>query len=206
MPCPPSMTFLEVASRISNGGTIWPAACTSILSEPPVSLSTRSARKRKLSCSVRLAGHVDCILRVLDCASAEPAMAPARIAADANPRSAADTVSRNVIRLLPSDRGTNYLLAPFSLAGLQISPPAVYGRAYRPGTPGARCTPRHPEPLAQDWCDRPAIRCHACAIGVLAHFRSAVHPTLTVVAGHLAMRWKPAKTHESVRVLSQNMC
>ena len=36
----------------------------SILSWLEVSLSTRSAKKRKLSCSVTLAGHVDCIFSV----------------------------------------------------------------------------------------------------------------------------------------------
>src|SRR5688572_27311094 len=45
---------------------------------PLVSLSMRSAKKRKLSCSVRLAGQVDCILSCLAagcCACAENASA-----------------------------------------------------------------------------------------------------------------------------------
>jgi hypothetical protein len=50
---------LWVASRISNAGTIWPAARASIFTWPMVSLSTRSAKYLKLSCSVRLAGQVD---------------------------------------------------------------------------------------------------------------------------------------------------
>ena len=66
MPWPPSITFLLVASRISNGGTIWPAASASILTCPLVSLSTFSAKYLKLSCSVRLAGQVDWNLRLFD--------------------------------------------------------------------------------------------------------------------------------------------
>src|SRR6266446_5525970 len=71
------MTFLWVASRISNAGTICPAAIASILSWPPVSLSTRSAKYLKLSCKVRLAGQVDCILRTLGAGCCAPTV-PAR--------------------------------------------------------------------------------------------------------------------------------
>src|SRR5574341_1172522 len=85
MPCPPSITFLCVASRISNGGTIWPAASASIFIWPEVSLSTRSAKNLKLSCSVRLAGQVDCILRFFGCCAAAPAAKP-RAAASATTR------------------------------------------------------------------------------------------------------------------------
>jgi hypothetical protein len=41
------MTFLLVASSTSNAGTIWPAAIGSILTDPAVSLSTRSAKSLK---------------------------------------------------------------------------------------------------------------------------------------------------------------
>src|SRR5687768_9156425 len=61
----PSSTFLLVASSTSKGGTICPAASTSIFTWPAVSLSTRSARPRRWSWIVRLAGQVDCTLRVL---------------------------------------------------------------------------------------------------------------------------------------------
>ena len=63
--------LLLVASRISNAGTTCPAASASTLSVPPESLSTRSAKYLKLSCSVRLAGQVDCIF--LRCAWPGPA-------------------------------------------------------------------------------------------------------------------------------------
>src|SRR3954470_13924138 len=62
MACQPSSTFLLVASSTSNAGTICPAGSASILMLPCVSLSTRSAKMRKWSCSVLLAGQVDCIL------------------------------------------------------------------------------------------------------------------------------------------------
>src|SRR5258708_1795944 len=62
MACQPSSTFLLVASSTSKGGTICPAGMASILIDPAVSLSTRSAKVLKCSCSVLLAGQVDCIL------------------------------------------------------------------------------------------------------------------------------------------------
>src|SRR5215475_9867752 len=61
----PSRTFLFVASRTSNGGTICPAAMGSILIDPEVSLSMRSERICRWSCRVMLAGHVDCTFSVL---------------------------------------------------------------------------------------------------------------------------------------------
>src|SRR6266850_1159598 len=62
MACQPSSTFLLVASSTSKGGTICPPGIASILIPPWVSLSTRSANILKCSCSVLLAGQVDCIL------------------------------------------------------------------------------------------------------------------------------------------------
>src|SRR5262245_17472880 len=64
MACQPSSTFLLVASSTSNAGTICPAGMASTLSEPCVSLSSRSPKILKCSCSVLLAGQVDCILIV----------------------------------------------------------------------------------------------------------------------------------------------
>src|SRR5918994_4284342 len=61
------MTFLWVASRISNGGTIAPPGNASILSWPPVSLSTRSAKNLKASWVVDVAGTADCILSTRGC-------------------------------------------------------------------------------------------------------------------------------------------
>src|SRR3954470_15143351 len=62
MACQPSSTFLLVASSTSNAGTICPAGMASILIPPCVSLSTFSPNILKCSCSVLLAGQVDCIL------------------------------------------------------------------------------------------------------------------------------------------------
>src|SRR5437773_9623195 len=64
MECQPSRTFLLVASSTSKGGTICPAAMASIFSDPEVSFSRRSAKILKCSCSVMLAGQVDCIFSV----------------------------------------------------------------------------------------------------------------------------------------------
>src|SRR5258706_5591514 len=61
MACQPSSTFLLVASSTSKAGTIWPAGIASILIEPWVSFSRRSAKVLKCSCKVLLAGQVDCI-------------------------------------------------------------------------------------------------------------------------------------------------
>src|SRR5688572_26347640 len=70
------MTFLWLASRISNGGTMAPPGNASILSWPPVSLSTRSAKNLKASWVVDDAGTADCIFSTRDCwASAGPASA-----------------------------------------------------------------------------------------------------------------------------------
>src|SRR5262245_16824333 len=78
MPQAPSITFLWVASRISKGGTIAPPGKASILSCPPVSLSTRSAKNLKASCVVDDGGTADCIFRTRGCwASAAPANANA---------------------------------------------------------------------------------------------------------------------------------
>src|SRR6185295_9475964 len=62
MACQPSSTFLLVASSTSKAGTICPAGMASILIPPCVSLSTFSPNSLKCSCSVLLAGQVDCIL------------------------------------------------------------------------------------------------------------------------------------------------
>src|SRR5262245_44972299 len=86
---PPSITFLWAASRISNGGTIWPAASASIFRAPAVSLSTRSANSLKLSWLVELAGQVDCILSVRDWAEAG---APAPNAVKARAKAKAPSV------------------------------------------------------------------------------------------------------------------
>src|SRR2546428_4825431 len=64
MACQPSRTFLLVASSTSKAGTICPAAMASIFSDPEVSFSRRSAKILKCSCSVMLAGQVDCIFSV----------------------------------------------------------------------------------------------------------------------------------------------
>src|SRR6267143_5474711 len=64
MACHPSRTVLLVASSTSNAGTICPAAIASIFSDPDVSFSRRSAKILKCSCSVMLAGQVDCIFSV----------------------------------------------------------------------------------------------------------------------------------------------
>src|SRR5229473_6102271 len=64
MACQPSSTFLLVASSTSKAGTICPPGMASILIAPCVSLSTRSPNILKCSCSVLLAGQLDCILRV----------------------------------------------------------------------------------------------------------------------------------------------
>src|SRR5438094_6330322 len=64
MACQPSRTFRLVASSTSKAGTICPAAMASIFSDPEVSFSRRSAKILKCSCSVMLAGQVDCIFRV----------------------------------------------------------------------------------------------------------------------------------------------
>jgi len=64
MACQPSRTFLLVASSTSKAGTICPAAMASIFSDPEVSFSRRSANILKCSCSVMLAGQVDCIFSV----------------------------------------------------------------------------------------------------------------------------------------------
>src|SRR5262245_27210625 len=82
MPQAPSITFLWVASRISNGGTIAPPGSASILRAPPVSLSTRSAKNFKPSCVVEDGGTADWILSVRDCwASAGPAAASLAVVA-----------------------------------------------------------------------------------------------------------------------------
>src|ERR671935_2750538 len=84
MECQPSSTFLLVASSTSKGGTICPPGIASILIAPCVSLSTRSANILKCSCSVLLAGQLDCILMVLlagACACAPAANAAAASAA-----------------------------------------------------------------------------------------------------------------------------
>src|SRR5258706_8441327 len=62
MACQQSSTFLLVGSSPSKAGTICPAGIASILIAPWVSLSTRSPNILKCSCSVLLAGQVDCIL------------------------------------------------------------------------------------------------------------------------------------------------
>src|SRR6266487_4243227 len=67
MPQAPSITFLWLASRISKGGTMAPPGRASILSWPPVSLSTRSAKNLKASCVVDDGGTADCILRIRGC-------------------------------------------------------------------------------------------------------------------------------------------
>src|SRR4030081_1265091 len=64
MACQPSRTFLLVASSTSKAGTICPAAMASIFNDPEVSFSRRSAKILKCSCSVMLAGQVDCIFSV----------------------------------------------------------------------------------------------------------------------------------------------
>src|SRR5215510_9909362 len=69
MPQAPSITFLWVASRISKGGTIAPPGKASILSCPPVSLSTRSAKNLKASCVVDDGGTADCIFRTRGCSA-----------------------------------------------------------------------------------------------------------------------------------------
>ena len=83
MPQAPSITFLCVPSRISKGGTTAPPGSASILSLPPVSLSTRSAKNLRASCVVDDGGTADCILRVRGCwASAVPANANVAEAAE----------------------------------------------------------------------------------------------------------------------------
>src|ERR1700740_2645354 len=62
MACQPSSTFLLVAASTSKAGPICPAGMASILIPPCVSLSTFSPNSLKCSCSVLLAGQVDCIL------------------------------------------------------------------------------------------------------------------------------------------------
>src|SRR5687767_11723586 len=69
----------------------------SILSWPPVSLSTRWPKNTKFSCSEELAGQVDCILRVFDCASA----------CDATPSAAAIAVTANAVFIGILLRGEN---------------------------------------------------------------------------------------------------
>src|SRR5919108_2361093 len=83
MPQAPSITFLCVPSRISNGGTTAPPGSASILRLPPVSLSTRSAKNFRASCVVDDGGAADCILRTRGCwASAVPANAKVAQAAE----------------------------------------------------------------------------------------------------------------------------
>src|SRR5918994_377085 len=83
MPQAPSITFLCVASRISNGGTTAPPGSASILRLPPVSLSTRSAKNLRASCVVDDGGTADWILRTRGCwARAVPANAKAAQAAE----------------------------------------------------------------------------------------------------------------------------
>src|SRR5687768_5490856 len=81
----PSITFLLVASSTSNAGTICPAASGSIFTCPCVSLSTRSVRSRRWSCSVMLAGQVDCTLTDFG-AWAKPFIENAQAAATTNVR------------------------------------------------------------------------------------------------------------------------
>ncbi len=90
------------ASSTSNGGTICPAARTSIFTDPDVSLSTRSASIRRWSCSVMLAGHVDCTFTDLVWALA------ARLNAAANATTAA------IVRLLM------LMATPSLLAGIRV--------------------------------------------------------------------------------------
>src|SRR3972149_2010747 len=87
------MTFLLVASSTSKAGTIAPAGSVSILRRPADILSTRSANILKLSKSVRDAGQLACILRVMGCwavagggASEPPSMLTAASRATAGPK------------------------------------------------------------------------------------------------------------------------
>src|SRR5688572_3084037 len=73
------MTLRFTASSVSKAGTTVPAGRVSILSEPAVSLSIRSARNRKLSHAVTTGGQVACILRTFGCC-AEAEWAAIRIA------------------------------------------------------------------------------------------------------------------------------
>src|SRR5437870_3780471 len=85
MACQPSRTFRLVASSTSKAGTICPAAMASIFSDPEVSFSRRSAKILKCSCSVMLAGQVDCIFRVRGAGACACAGLPGLIpAANAN--------------------------------------------------------------------------------------------------------------------------
>src|SRR3954465_1556167 len=74
MACQPSSTFLLVASSTSKAGTICPAGSASILIEPCESFSTRSPNILKCSCSVLLAGQVDCILIDFGACACAPAL------------------------------------------------------------------------------------------------------------------------------------
>src|SRR5687767_5326868 len=65
MEWPPSSTLRFTASSVSNAGTTWPAGMIWNLSEPAVSLSTRSARNCRLSHAVTAVGQVAWMLSVL---------------------------------------------------------------------------------------------------------------------------------------------
>src|SRR5262245_44900850 len=116
MACQPSSTFLCVASSTSKGGTIWPAGMASILTLPCVSLSTRSAKCLKCSCSVLLAGQVDCILSVREAGAGVWATAPKDTVA-----AAATAMRRFFIWDLPVD------VQMFSLldVGAKLNPPRL---------------------------------------------------------------------------------
>src|SRR6185503_1757544 len=116
MACQPSSTFLLVASSTSKAGTICPAGMASILIPPWVSLSTRSLNILKCSCSVLLAGQVDCILidfGACACAASEKA---ARTAAAATRRFIECSSQVGAAKLRPRLRTVN---APSAAQGVE---------------------------------------------------------------------------------------
>src|SRR5260221_10358381 len=117
MACQPSSTFLLVASSTSNAGTICPAAIASILMPPWVSFSVRSANILKCSCSVLLAGQVDCILTFFGAGACAAAVV----------EKAAVTIAAAVGRLfiLKSSPGDRPKLRPGSRGGQRDYPCAM---------------------------------------------------------------------------------
>src|SRR6267143_3996026 len=171
MACQPSRTFLLVASSTSKAGTICPAAMASIFNDPAVSFSRRSAKILKCSCSVMLAGQVDCIFSVRD-AGACAWLSRLKPAANAN------TTATAIVRL-PITTSQGWPKSYFDL-------PSMY-----PFVPG-----RTKETIM---AKAYLITCYHSIKNpaTLAAYAKIAGPAMQAAGGRFLVRGMPAKTYEN---------